>query len=80
MVSAIMATDMRFHGSYVSRLKTVAEAFKSCPGQGVPLDREKEQDRQLLLDVLVHCADLSGQVLKPTLARSWGERVLTEFR
>ena len=80
MVGAILATDMRYHSSYVARFRTVADAYKDDPNQGVPFHREKEQDRQLLLDMIVHCADLSGQVLKQPLARAWGERVLTEFR
>jgi len=80
IVSCIFGTDMRYHASYVSRMRIVAEAYQQDPDSGVPMDIEKEQDRQLLMDVLVHCADLSGQTLKHSLATEWGQRVLEEFR
>jgi len=43
-------------------------------------DREKPEDRLLLLAALVHCADLSGQLMPKDLALEWGRRVLSEFQ
>eukprot|EP00752_Nemacystus_decipiens_P012174 g10792.t1 len=41
---------------------------------------EKPEDRSFLTKTIVHCADLSGQVLDRPLALEWGRRILEEFR
>jgi 3'5'-cyclic nucleotide phosphodiesterase len=38
------------------------------------------EDRLNLLEMLVHCSDLSGQVMTTHLALEWGRRILQEFR
>lgn len=40
---------------------------------------ELEANLQLLIDIMVHCADLSGQALPWHLALKWGKRVNKEF-
>ncbi len=38
------------------------------------------QHHMLLLETVIHCADISGQVLTINLALDWGRRVLQEFK
>ncbi|CAM9356125.1 unnamed protein product, partial [Hapterophycus canaliculatus] len=38
------------------------------------------RDRSFLTRTIIHCADLSGQVLDNSLALEWGKRILEEFR
>jgi 3'5'-cyclic nucleotide phosphodiesterase len=38
------------------------------------------QDRVEFLEMLLHCCDLSGQVLKTQIAVEWGKRIMQEFR
>ncbi|CAB1117562.1 unnamed protein product [Ectocarpus sp. CCAP 1310/34] len=41
---------------------------------------DKAEDRSFLTKTILHCADLSGQVLDNHLALEWGRRILEEFR
>ncbi|CAN0274865.1 unnamed protein product [Pylaiella littoralis] len=41
---------------------------------------DRAEDRSFLTRTIVHCADLSGQVLGNGLALEWGRRILEEFR
>ncbi|CAN0108656.1 unnamed protein product, partial [Phaeothamnion confervicola] len=41
---------------------------------------DKSEDRAFLLETIVHCADLSGQVMSTHLALEWGRRILQEFK
>lgn len=40
----------------------------------------KPADRQLILNAILHAADLSGQVLPHAVAMQWGDRCLDEFQ
>lgn len=77
MIACIMATDMKVHVALCSRLQAVA--FKFSDTGAFPLSKDSPSDREQLLEVLVHAADLSGQTMKTELAAEWGNRVLTEF-
>ncbi|CAN0499931.1 unnamed protein product [Ectocarpus sp. 12 AP-2014] len=41
---------------------------------------DKAEDRSFLTKTILHCADLSGQLLNNHLALEWGRRILEEFR
>eukprot|EP00752_Nemacystus_decipiens_P001857 g1789.t1 len=41
---------------------------------------DRAEDRSFLTQTIVHCADLSGQMLDTPLALEWGRRILEEFR
>ena len=71
MLSAIMATDMSFHFEYVTRFKTkVSDA-------GFSLDDVR--DRQLLVDIIVKCSDVSNPTKNNEISRCWTEKVMEEF-
>jgi hypothetical protein len=40
---------------------------------------ESEADRQLLMNVLIHSADISNPVLEFKLAKIWSDAVILEF-
>ncbi|CAN0456998.1 unnamed protein product, partial [Ectocarpus sp. 8 AP-2014] len=44
------------------------------------LSVDKAEDRLFLTKTILHCADLSGQLLDNHLALEWGRRILDEFR
>jgi tRNA A37 threonylcarbamoyladenosine biosynthesis protein TsaE len=41
---------------------------------------DSTQDRVNFLEMLLHCCDLSGQVMKTEIAVEWGKRIMREFR
>ena len=72
LVAAILATDMAIH-------------FELCR-QFVRLDRDlagyqpdKDDDRQLVLNLVIHSSDLSAQVMDYPIATLWEARVTAEF-
>jgi len=71
MVSAILATDMSVHFDALKALdlREPDQSFNS----------KVETDRQAVVKVLIHSADLSGQVFPNTIARVWEERISKEF-
>eukprot|EP00752_Nemacystus_decipiens_P012198 g10814.t1 len=94
IVKAILGTDMSGHMQHCAdvfqhaqkakRLREVerkeaAEAAAAAKDH-VVFSVERAEDRSFLTQAIVHCADLSGQVLNNGLALEWGRRILEEFR
>lgn len=71
--AGIMATDMSNHFLLMDSLKA------RTSNESDPFDVRQRRHRKLLIELIVHCADLSGQALKRELALEWGDRVLKEF-
>lgn len=71
--AGIMATDMSNHFLLMDALKDRTR------NEFNPFDVQQRTHRKLLIELIVHCADLSGQALKRELALEWGNRVLIEF-
>ena len=72
VISAILSTDMLKHFDLCKKLDSMEPDLLS-------LDPAKEEDRQFLIDLLTHSADLSGQVLPYEMAVQWEERLTQEF-
>jgi len=71
MIQLILATDMSSHFEHVSKFRHHVETQ--------PFDRNKKEDRQMILNVLLKCADLSN-VAKPwQISENWSDRVADEF-
>ena len=67
----ILATDMTRHGEYLERLQEFNARISQNPAA--------EMDKQLAMELMVKCADVSN-VVKPTaVARRWALRVTDEF-
>jgi len=70
MVRAILATDMSGHFDMTKELKSMAAPFEAGA---------EEKVRNRLAEVVVHSADVSGQVLEWDVAQLWSNRVISEF-
>jgi 3',5'-cyclic-nucleotide phosphodiesterase len=73
MISAILSTDMTLHFKHVEALQLES----TLPN---PFPKEDDAAQQHLIKHILHCADLSGQVLPLPLADVWGRRCIAEFR
>ncbi|CAJ1396913.1 unnamed protein product [Effrenium voratum] len=71
IIKCILATDMAHHQGLCQRLIgcVSAEDFQSTV----------TEDTQLLMNVCVHAADLSAQVLRWEVAKKWEDRICQEF-
>eukprot|EP00479_Gromia_sphaerica_P007431 TRINITY_DN2475_c0_g1_i1.p1 TRINITY_DN2475_c0_g1~~TRINITY_DN2475_c0_g1_i1.p1 ORF type:complete len:463 (+),score=98.75 TRINITY_DN2475_c0_g1_i1:118-1389(+) len=72
MISAILATDMAHHFKMCKRIENL--------DKNSPFDKNKAVDRQFLVNMITHSADLSGQVLEPKIAQIWEDRIGQEFQ
>ncbi|KAL4448605.1 hypothetical protein ABPG75_005824 [Micractinium tetrahymenae] len=91
VIGAILATDMVHHFPMVSRLEVFYELHaaniqahhralrQGMPRDGLPRLFDAAEERQLLLNLLLHCADISNPVKPTEIAEKWSERVLGEF-
>lgn len=71
--SAVLHTDMGYHGELVAQF-AAARAAAPDPGSW-----SSAPQRALLLRFLLHAADLSNPCRPPPLGTLWGERVCAEF-
>ncbi|CAK9043471.1 unnamed protein product [Durusdinium trenchii] len=71
IIKCILATDMAHHQGLCQKLIgcNSAEDFQSTVSA----------DRQFLMNICVHAADLSAQVLQWETARKWEDRICQEF-
>ena len=60
------------HFSLTSRLKSRTAELH-------PLSKDCEEDRVLLVNSLIHSADLCNSVLPSHIALQWSSRIMTEF-
>lgn len=71
IIQLVLATDMSNHFEHVSKFRHHVETQ--------PFDRNKKEDRQMILNMLLKCADLSN-VAKPwNISENWSNRVADEF-
>jgi len=66
-----LATDMSNHIAECQKLDMKPEEH--------PFTAKTEGERQELVNVVIHASDLSGQVLKLSVARQWEDRITKEF-
>lgn len=72
IIDCILMTDMSQHFTFLAKLRQRIET-------GTPFDREKKEDRLVILQLLIKCADISN-VCKPwDTAKKWFEGVSDEF-
>eukprot|EP00456_Euglypha_rotunda_P079684 TRINITY_DN76739_c0_g1_i1.p1 TRINITY_DN76739_c0_g1~~TRINITY_DN76739_c0_g1_i1.p1 ORF type:complete len:123 (-),score=17.84 TRINITY_DN76739_c0_g1_i1:10-378(-) len=72
MVSAIMCTDMSGHFRMVGEIKRKDDLS--------PFNSTKPVDRQEMLNMIIHTADLSGQALPQEIAIKWEDCITREFQ
>jgi len=74
VISMVLATDMSGHFQLQAEFSTTFGDFSGGPTTN--LDSAK---RELLLQQILHCADLANTGKPFNLAESWGDRVAVEF-
>jgi hypothetical protein len=67
MVAGILGTDMQFHGDLVKRLTKVK------------LADELWEEHDLLVEVVMHTADVSNPFMPLDISAQWSERINVEF-
>jgi 3',5'-cyclic-nucleotide phosphodiesterase len=70
IISCVFATDMKNHFQMCKRIDGVTDLAQL---------HDTEEAREFMCNVVVHCADLSAQVLETPLAMLWEERITKEF-
>eukprot|EP00002_Diphylleia_rotans_P013774 TRINITY_DN267_c0_g2_i4.p1 TRINITY_DN267_c0_g2~~TRINITY_DN267_c0_g2_i4.p1 ORF type:complete len:517 (+),score=126.06 TRINITY_DN267_c0_g2_i4:1421-2971(+) len=69
IIPAILSTDMTEHAKLSTALSLHSNTF----------DRNKKEDRQFLVNIVLHSSDLCNPVLPQTKSYEWASRVLIEF-
>lgn len=72
VISNILATDMAHHFEIISRFQTRLQTLGS-------LSKDNSDDRCLLMNIIIKCADISNAVRPFPIARKWAEKVVEEF-
>jgi hypothetical protein len=73
IVAAILATDMTHHFELVGKFSTMLDTKESTDNWTEP------QERQLLINTLLHTADISNLGRSPEIAKKWSGLVFEEF-
>lgn len=79
IISAILATDMTVHFELASKFTTHIETRQEAVSKGEPMFSKDIKDRQLLMNILLHSADISNMVRPPEISRKWADLVFKEF-
>ncbi|KAJ3107976.1 High affinity cAMP-specific and IBMX-insensitive 3',5'-cyclic phosphodiesterase 9A [Phlyctochytrium planicorne] len=69
VIGCILATDMAKHGEILAKFKGYAENF----------DFGDASQRQILLQLIIKCADISNEVRPKHVAEPWVDKLLEEF-
>ena len=84
MINLVLATDMTIHNSQIQELKALVETkeIKGWTNNRFLLDRSTPealfQSRQVVLNCILHAADLSNPVRGEVVCRELGARVFEE--
>ena len=77
MIAAILSTDMTVHFELSSKFSTHVDAKASENNKD--MFSKDIKDRQLLVNILLHSADISNMVRPYAISRQWSDRVFEEF-
>ena len=90
MIQAILMTDMASHFDLAKKLESSVAMLPSPDSQGNILEQgqrggdpaftDSPEDTQLLIDLILHSADIGAQVLPVPIANKWSQAVLEEFQ
>jgi hypothetical protein len=75
IVGSILSTDMTSHFEIVGKFTTHVE---TCSAENKPPFTE-QADRQLLINMLLHAADISNLSRPPTTAKKWSDCIFEEY-
>ena len=72
VIQSILSTDMAVHFD-------LCKQFSQLESDLSNFNQTREADRQLLMNLVVHSSDLSGQVMDISVASVWEDKVTSEF-
>lgn len=75
LYSAILATDMSLHFAWIQRLQEFGTAMK----QGSSSERVSDEDRVLISQALIKCADISNPTRPIDVSEHWSTVLLDEW-
>jgi cAMP-specific phosphodiesterase 4 len=78
-VDIVLATDMSKHMTLLANMKTMIETQLVDTAKGGHLYLDNYSKKSLVLQNMVHCADLSNPAKPLVLYRSWTSNILEEF-
>ena len=85
IIGSILSTDMQCHFTLIQRFDAAAQAVEVCRLEAavdplVPLNaRVAASHREVLLNTLLHAADISNPCKPWLIARKWSDNLLVEF-
>ena len=91
MISQILATDMANHGEVISLIRTKIKKFQEQEEEGIKdninnkfilltgNEKTKFEEQQVLLNYLIHCADLGHNCKKYEISKKWIKLLCEEF-
>ena len=79
MIQSILMTDMASHFTLAKQLEVKVTGDITEGGFEVTFDSTIE-DKQLLLDLILHSSDIGAQCLPVPIANKWSQGVLEEFQ
>mgnify|MGYP002624393304 CR=1 FL=1 len=88
MISQILATDMANHGEVISLIRTKVKSFQDHEGENEGDDKfnllsgnekTKFEEQQVLLNYLMHSADLGHNCKKYEISKKWVHLLCEEF-
>ncbi|KAJ3121318.1 hypothetical protein HK098_003786 [Nowakowskiella sp. JEL0407] len=74
IIRLILATDMSKHFEYLTKFKTKLQQSNIAIGK-----LESQENRMVVLEIAMKCADLNNPSKTPELARKWTESIMEEF-
>merc|ERR1719322_391823 len=78
-IDIVLATDMSKHTSLLAYMKTMIETQLVDSSKGGHLHLDNYNNKSLVLQNMVHCADLSNPTKPLALYRQWTSNILQEF-
>ena len=78
-VDIVLATDMSKHMTLMANMKTMIETQLVDTAKGGHLYLDNYSSKSLVLQNMVHCADLSNPAKPLALYRQWTNNILEEF-
>lgn len=78
LLDAVLHTDMAMHKSMIDTANSRMDA--AADGSGPPFPGESHEDRQKLVALLLHSADLNSAAMSPEMDRRLASQVAKEFK
>lgn len=85
ILTTVLGTDMAHHFDQIGKTNVFLEAYgedaqKFCAGEKDTIDAlQEEKDRYFLMEICLHCADISNPYKPFQICAKWAEHVSEEF-